>query len=149
MSIIKTHVDHLFSEAERLHPRGLENPVTGEYWLANVVPAGPEKRDACRALLAREWLTFYGPPDAPLLPVSDVEIELAMNYGDFSYVVARFAISLRANDWDFNKHPNFEDFARGLLHTSSPFGKNTPLRRRYPPYPLHGLGTDLVWRLDH
>src|SRR6185503_17909056 len=100
-TLIKSHVDYLFAEAERLRPRGQHNPVTGEYWLANVVPNGPEKRNACLALLAREWFSLDGPPDAPLLPLSDVEIEVMLNHGDFAAAVARYATSLRENDWDF------------------------------------------------
>src|SRR6185437_14939276 len=114
-ALIRSRVDYLFSEAQRRHPRALQNPVTGEYWLSNVVPEEPEKRNACRALLARECFAVYGPADGPPLPLSDVEIETMSYQGDFANAVARFASSLRANDWDIKKHPSFEEYVGGLL----------------------------------
>ena len=149
MSLIASHVDHLFAEAERLHPRRIQNPVTGEYWLANVVPDGPEKRNACRALLAREWFALYGPPDAPSLPISELEIELMMGRGDFADAVVWFATSLKANDWDFKRHPCFEEFVSGLLCLPAPSFIDPQMERRFRRKPLPGLLPTRIWRSDH
>jgi hypothetical protein len=150
MSIIEEHVDKLFAEAERLKPRGQQNPVTGDYWLANVVPVGPEKRNAKRALLAREFFAAFGPPDAPPLPLNDVEIELYMNWGAFAWAIALYAVSLRSNDWDLQRHPNFEQFVAGLLHLRRPpLTEAHLLARRFPPRPLSGLSEEGVWHPVH
>lgn len=147
MTIIKEHVDRLFAEAERLKPRGLQNPVTGEYWLANVVPDGPEKRNARRALLAREAFAEYGPPDAPPLPITDVEIERYKNSGEFASAVALYTESLRANDWDYPNHPPFEAFVAGLLCLPKPgFVEGHLLARRFSARPLAGLFAGGIWR---
>ena len=147
MSLIQKHVDHLFAEAERLHPRGLRNPVTGEYWLANVVPDGPEKRNARRALLSREFVAEFGPTDAPPLPVNDTEIELYLNRGDFAAAMAYYAASLKANDWDIQRHPRLEAFIAGLLCLTRPgFTEPHLLASRFRPKPLLGLSEERVWR---
>jgi hypothetical protein len=149
-ALIKSHVDNLFADAERLRPRGLKNPVTGDYWLANVVPDDPEKRNACRALLAREWFALYGPPDAPQLPISDVEIEILAGCGDFAAAVAHFAASLKANDWDFTRHPGFGEFVGGLLSLPrSGFTEPHIIGRRFHPKPLAGLWPTRIWGPVH
>jgi hypothetical protein len=150
MSIITAHVDQLFADAERSRPRGLTNPVTGEYWLANVVPSEPEKRNACRALLAREWFAFNGPPDAPPLPISNTEIELYEHRGDLANAVRSYAVSLRENDWDIRRHPTFEEFVGGLLCLPRPpFTEPRTIARRFCPKPLPGLWPTGIWRPVH
>jgi hypothetical protein len=150
MSIIREFVDRQFADAERSHPRGLENPVTGEYWLANVVPTEPEKRNACRATLAREWFELNGPPDAPPLPISDTEIYRYVNSGDFACAVARYAESLRDNDWDIRGHPTFEEFVGGLLCLPQPqFAEPRIIARRFYPKPLPGLWPTGIWKPIH
>jgi hypothetical protein len=103
---------------------------------------------ACRALLAREWFALYGPEDAQPLPVSGIEINELKYRDPFSHILSCFAYSLRSQDWDINFHPNFDDFARGVMastHAPELVLKSKALRLRYPPRPLASLSPALVW----
>jgi len=152
MSIIKSQVDRLFADAAPLRGQMCDNPVTGGYWLPGDDPISSQKRMAHRALLAREWIAVYGPHDAPPLPLSDAELDDLKYTDPFSHILSCFGYSLRAHNWDFNRHPNFEDFARGCMaseHAPDFVKKDEVLCKRYPPRPLHGLGSALCWQSDH
>jgi hypothetical protein len=100
------------------------------------------------ALLAREWFVVYGPRDAQPLPLSGGEIEDLKYTDPFSHIVSCFGYSLRAHDWDFNTHPSFEDFARGVMASKDApdfVKKDKALRKRYKPRPLRGLSPGLCW----
>ena len=69
--------------------------------------------------------------------------------GPLAWLVAQFDASLSCNDYDFRKHPVFEDYARGVM--ASPLApafikKNPELLIRFPPKPLEGLGRGMVWQ---
>lgn len=152
MTRIQQHVDRLFEEATPMPGRCCRNPVAGGDWLVGDDPIKPQKDRARRALLAREWFAIYGPPDAPPLPLSPIE-QGALRYHDpLGHLVAEYARSLAANDWEFQKHPSFEDFARGALaSTLSPdfTRKNPALLKRYPPRALAGIGPGQIWTPIH
>lgn len=150
MSILQTHLDQLFAAPSA--PRGhlCTLPVLGGDWLVGD-PIAKQKKQARLALLAREWFAVYGPPDAPPLPLSGIEQEALRYHDPLGHLVAEFARSLEANDWDFQAHPSFEDFARGALASEySPdfTRKNAILLDRYPPRALRGLGPGQIWRGD-
>jgi hypothetical protein len=150
-SIIKPHVDRLFSDITPISGRS-PNPVDGANWIVSDEPITVQKKEAYRALLAREWFDIYGPHDAPPLPLSSSEQDALRYHDPFGHLVADFARSLEANGWDINGHPSFEDFARGVLASeySPDFTRtNAELLKRYPPKPLRGIGPGQVWRREH
>jgi hypothetical protein len=158
-------VDELFSTDERGKPPRygelFTNPVTGGWFVYGDDPIEPQKETARRALLAREWFAIYGPQDVQPLPISGMEIE-DRKYGwdegkqpEINYIFSRYANSLWANNWDFNSHPSFEDFARGVLASKHPILDQVPrippfnftaLHKRYPPRALPGLNPHLYWK---
>lgn len=152
METIRSQVNRVFAEAAPLRGELCENPVTGGYWLPGADSITPQKRMACRALSAREWFSVHSPDDAPMLPLSDTELEELKYTDPLSHIVSCFAYSLRARDWDFNSHPSFEDFTRGALasdHAPDFVREDEELRKRYPPRHLRGLGPGLCWDSGH
>jgi hypothetical protein len=150
MNQIGMEVDRIFSNITGERGDLCINPVTGGRFVLGEDPITVQKKAARKALLARESFVKHGPTDAPPLPLSSAEIEdLKYGRGALAGIVSRFALSLRALNWDFTRHPGFEDFARGVLAS-----KNAPqfiladkaLRLQYPPRPLAGLGPWAVWK---
>ncbi len=140
-------VDRLFRQAPDRHEWCRENPVTGGRWVKGVDPIKPQKEAAHRALAAREWFAKVGPADAPPLPLSYDERE-SLKGGGLPHLVAWFARSLENLNYDFNKHPSFEDYARGVLASPDApdfITTNQALISRYPPKELYGLGPGLYW----
>ena len=67
------------------------------------------------------------------------------------HIVAHFAGSLRRQHWDYENHPSFEEYTRGVLaseHTPEFVKADEELRKKYPPRPLRGLGRGLCWEHD-
>ncbi len=149
---VASHVDRLFSDSAPLRGRLGVNPIIGGYYVGGE-NLRTQKRMVCLALRARKWFAVYGPQDAQPLPLSDAEIEdrkyaPGSTQPSLSYIVSCFGYSLRANDWDFNSHPSFDDFARGVMASerSPDFVKNDEaLRKRYPPCPLSHLNAGNCW----
>ena len=159
-------VDELFSTGRYGEP--FINPVTGAGFIYGDDDGDfqiePQKEAACRALLAREHFARVGPPDAQPLPLSDNEIshcKYTWGCGQppinkaFHFIVSCYAYSLRDKDWDFQRHPSFDDYVRGALAlkdlptTLLPRIKGFDfdgLCKRYPPRPLPGLDPDLIWQ---
>lgn len=149
MSILTSHVDQLFANAARQPWQSGKNAILGWYWLDDDAPMSKQKEHTHRALLACEWFVVYGPPDAPSLPLSVAEQDALRYHDPLGHLVAEFARSLEANDWDFRNHPGFDDFARGALASEySPdfTRKNSALCKRYPPRRLRGLGPGQIWQ---
>ena len=145
---IASRVDVMFREAVDSMYETRTNPVTGSRWVRGLDPIKPQKQAACRALMAREWFAVNAPPDAPPLPLSYGERE-SLKGGGLPHVVAWFARSLEAHNYEFCSHPSFEDYARGVM--ASPYApdfikSDQQLRGRFPPTPLNGLGPGLMWR---
>jgi hypothetical protein len=156
--IIKSYVDGLFKEDLSCRKGNLRvNPVHGGKFIDGMDPIATQKRDARRALLAREWFYEFGPRGAPPLPISSCQIE-DMRYGfgrfgakvGFYHLIAHFAASLRARGWDYTMHPSFGDFASSMLASDYvqhlDFLKNDEeLHKRYPPRALYTIGPSGVW----
>jgi len=149
--LVGREVERLFNQSPVRYGDCCDNPVTGAGYLHGEDPIEPQKRVARRALLAREWFALNGPADAQPLPLAERDIaERKYARGgklpSLNYIVALFAYSLRDNDWDINSHPNFDDYARGLL-LSEELPTNIfdfeELHTRYKPRLLPGL--DLYW----
>ena len=161
-------VDELFSTGR--YGELFENPVTGDTFMYGVDDGDfrikPQKEKARRALLAREHFSRVGPPELQPLPLSWHEISYrkydwatgaSAEVRALAFISSRFADSLRENDWDYKRHPSFDDYVRGVLASKHPDLDNLPsavrfdfiaLHKRYPPRPLPGLQLDshLTWR---
>jgi len=145
---IAAQVDLMFKEAADRNETVRTNPVTGSRWVRGHDPIKPQKQAACRALMAREWFALNAPPDAPPLPLSYGERE-SLKSGGLPHILAWFARSLAWREYDFDGHPHFDDYARGVLASSyAPdfIRSDQHLRQRFAPAPLNGLGPGLVWR---
>jgi hypothetical protein len=115
-------------------------------------PRSGQKRRAIEALFAREWFRENGPPDAPPLPLSGLERRELMYRDPLSHVVSCFGLSLRGQNYDTERHPSFETFARGALasrYAPRLLKEAETLKERYPPRELPGLGPGLCWQPDH
>jgi hypothetical protein len=142
-------VDQIFQEAEDRHEDYRINPVVDGFWDADEEPVGPQKRAAYRALLARRWWEQVGPSGHQPLPLSQRERAL-MSTSPNGRVLALFARSLEACDFDYSVHPSFEEYVGGLLALDAAYFSpllDDELRRRCPPRPLKGLGSVYyIWR---
>ena len=137
-SIMEKEVDRLFSGLNAARGGHGTNPVTGGHFIWGDDPIAEQKKEAVRALLAREWIAVNGPRDAPPLPLSDEDVEDYRNAKDLAGIVGFYARSLAANEYDIRRHPSFDDFARGLMASNSGFWgieKNEGMRKRFPPRP--------------
>ncbi len=111
-------------------------------------PKGLERQ----ATLAREHFALNGPPDAPPLPIGYDEREQTKRQGSLAKLVGLYARSLAHQKYDLQKHPSFDDYARGV--TASEYNGHTEmkedaqLKRRFPPRQLKGLGPGLYWAPD-
>jgi hypothetical protein len=143
VSLIQKEVDRLFKEATDRN----RNPVTEEGWLMGVDPMAPQKKKACRALFAREWLAIYGPSDIPPLPLSHGDRE-DLKVGGILHIYALYARSLACRDFNVQEHPSFDDYARGVMaseYTLASITQDEALKKRFPPQKLAGLGPGLCW----
>lgn len=150
-TLVEKEVERLFAEMDARRGNLCRNPVTGAEFVWGVDPIAPQKKEAARALLARAQFAASGPPDAPPLPLSDEEIEDCRGAGGLASIVGFYARSLDANEYDFEHHPSFEDFARGLMASDSGFWgieKDVEMRKRFPPRPLNGMGPGLYWEVQ-
>ncbi len=138
----------LFAMARDRFDEVRTNPVTGGRWLNGVDPIKEQIRAAARALNARDEFAKRAPPDAPALPASYAERE-KLKVGGLPHIVAWFARSLEACNYDFGIHPGFEPYARGVLaspHTLYFVAQDKTLQQRFPARPLKGLGSGLYWQ---
>jgi hypothetical protein len=143
-------VDRLFANAPDRHEELRRNPVDGGCFVSGLDPIEPQKGRAERALLAREWFRSMA-PDRIELPLGYRERE-DMKRGGVAHIVAWFARSLNVNGYDIERHPLFNDYARGVL--ASPYApdfitSDAALAARFPPRPLAGLGPGLIWNPGH
>ena len=96
---------------------------------------------------ACEYFSQTAPADAPPLPRSYEERE-KLKVGGVPHIVAWFARSLEACNYDFGIHPLFEPYARGVLassHAPEFITQDLTLQQRFPPLSLKGLGRGLYW----
>jgi hypothetical protein len=137
-SPIEELVDRLFGEYDA--QGGDEIPVLGGVnWGGGSIR--PLKKSAVAMLRAKEWFAVEGgPSDAPPLPLAD-EIENYRQAGGLKRVIGFYARSLEMQDFDYRKHPSFQDFARGLMALAMKDGvwgleEDAGLIQRFPPLPL-------------
>ena len=152
---IERLVDELFGTAR--YGDYCTNPVTGAHYIHGADPVGPQKKEARRALVAREWFAFNGPADAQPFPVSYEQREALKGRGLLLHIVAWYARSLEGREYDLKEHPSFADYVSGVLWEAElPVGSfadlpNYPpdelqeLKKRFPPRMLKGMGPGLYW----
>jgi hypothetical protein len=150
-SPIEELVDQMFNKIKGTAKRGdlCHNPVTGGCFVWGLDPIAPQKTIAVAALRAREWFAAEGGPlGAPPLPLSNDEIEDYQHAQGLKRVIGFYADSLDDQDFDYRKHPSFEDFARGLMAINTGLWrieKDPQLRMRFPPRPLAGMTPSAYW----
>jgi hypothetical protein len=149
-SPIEEIVDRLFSEIKAKRGESCYNPVTGGGFVWGIDPIATQKKEAVARLRAREWFAQNGPPDAPPLPLSHADVDGYRDARGLKGVVGFFARSLSRQDYDVQKHPSFDDFARGLMALAVAKGlwnleKDETLIRRFPPRPLQGMTPSAFW----
>jgi len=143
-------VDHAFETAPDQCDTTRINPFTGAGWAPGLDPIDAQKQEAIRAVLARRWHAINGPADADLqpLPLGYDERE-TLKRGGATHILAWFARSLAGLDYDVVEHPSFYDYACGVMalveHVPASITDNTELQRRFPPRPLSGLTSGLMW----
>jgi hypothetical protein len=145
---VRNQVDRLFDQINGHRGDVVQNPVTKSSWVKGADPEVPQREVAYRAILARQWFAGVAPEDAPFLPLSYEERE-RLKVGGLSHLIAWFARSLAVLDFDFESHPSFDDYARGVMaspNTPESIKKDPNLRQRFSPEPLRGLGSGLIWR---
>jgi hypothetical protein len=122
-SPIEELVNRLFREIKAQAKRGelCQNPVTGGWFVWGLDPMALHKKEAVVALRAREWFAVHGPADAPPFPYEH-EIDSYRDARGLKGVVGFYARSLSRLDHDFQKHPSFHDFARGLMAFALEYG---------------------------
>ena len=100
------------------------------------------------ALEARLWFSKNGPGWAQRLPLS-LEECLSRMQSSPGILLAHYSSSLWRQDYDYRRHPLFDDYCRGVLaHPDCPdFLREDPdLRCEFPPKSLPGIGGDLYWQ---
>jgi hypothetical protein len=146
----KPFVDKLFKKIEKSsHPYETlrRNPVTGGCWVKGLDRVKPQKEEACRRLVARRWFAWDN-PGLPRLPLSQIRRHPYKMKQGITWVVAEYDASLECNKYDTFRHPDFTEYARGVMASplAPDFIKNDPqLLKDYPPRPLKGLGSGMVW----
>ncbi|WOH51228.1 hypothetical protein [Bradyrhizobium sp. sBnM-33] len=147
-SPIEEVVDRLFSKIKAKRGESCRNPVTDASFVWGLDPIVVQKKKAVAALRAREWFAVNGPRDAPLLPLSHEDVEDYRNARGLAGVVGFFARSLSRLDYAVQKHPSFNDFARGLMAMNTGLWgieKDENLKRRFPPCLLAGMTPGAYW----
>jgi hypothetical protein len=140
-------VDRLFDEQSGRPGELCRCPIIDCGYVRGVDRVGKLKEKAVRAVIARECFTRNGPPDAPPLPLNYGDRE-ELKHGGLDHMVALYARSLALQDYDWRKHPSFYEYACGVMASQETpifITEDEELRKRFPPRPLPGLGSGLIW----
>ena len=115
VSPIRSQVDRMFAALQCKDGELCWNPVDNALFVCGDDPIEPQKKRACRKLLAREHFTLNGPSDAPPLPILEGEWQDLRGAGGVASIVSFYARSLAGRHFDLHEHPTFDDYARGLM----------------------------------
>jgi hypothetical protein len=152
-SLIDREVDRLFSKIVAPHGQCGNNPITGDGFVWGLDPIATQKKEAAVALLAHEWFAVNGPPDAPALPLTSIDVEDYRTARGLKGIVGFYARSLSRDGYDRQaydvcNHPSFNDFACGLMAINTGdwgIEKDEDLKKRFPPRPLEGMTPSAYW----
>ena len=112
---------------------------------ADEAAIGRLKRRVCAARAACIWHRKSAPPWARDLPVSESDFGKHRNELTPRQQLLRFfAYSLRAFGWEYEQHPPFPTYARGIMsYAFAPdeLCNDPDLRKEFPPRPLAGIDT--------
>ena len=101
------------------------------------------KHMTCAALAARKWFRQHGLPGI-ILPLNFADIERAQrDESSRVNLVGLYASSLMMLEYDYLTHPQFHDYACGLMaceHTQDYLRNNPELLAEFTPRKLEGLG---------
>lgn len=135
------YVDDLFKNAPDRHEYLRRCPVTGGSFTKDDNLRSIKDR-ARRALAAAEWFDQTG-PIAYYLPLTYQAREALKASFDEGYIIALFSSSLAQMGWCHELHPDYPEFAAGILalpELGQRILKTDPsLATRYPPLELFGL----------
>jgi hypothetical protein len=145
MTFYEQEVDRLFRELRDPPGTLCYWPVIGGGFVKGVDNTTQMRRYIALALRARDWFIDHGPSDAPPLPLSYGDRE-ALKHGGLDHMVAWYARSLAALEFDVDKHPSFHDYACGALVSGLIPWREEALEKRFPPRKLDGLGGWLCWK---
>jgi hypothetical protein len=142
--------DRLFNALHASHGECCDNPVTGGGFVWGLDPIATQKKEAVALLRARECFAVDGPPDAPPLPLNLADRDRYRDARGLAGIVGFYARSLSRQGYDVQKHPPFDDFARGLMALAVEKGlwnleKDEDLIRRFPPRRLEGMTPSAFW----
>jgi hypothetical protein len=145
---LERYVEGLFAHPRMISPNRAEVPVIGgDYFVES-----PDRHKAavCAALISRQRFR-HDAPGWPELPLHEDCCEQMRGCCDHRRsLVGHYACSLSDLSWDYELHPRFATFARGLMaYESMParLRDDPELRRELPPRPLEGLCDGrLTWR---
>jgi hypothetical protein len=147
-SLIEKEVDRLFAELNAKSGESCRNPITGGGFVWGLDPIATQKKEAVRALLAREWFALNGPAGAPPLPLSHDDVEDYRKARGLAGVVGFYARSLSCRDYDVQEHPSFYDYACGLMAWDTGMWgleNDEDLKKRFPPRSLNGMRSGAIW----
>jgi hypothetical protein len=114
MSKYTDYIRRLFDEADDRYQQVRTNPVTGGRFMRGLDPLREQLRLAENVLLARDWFERQRPADAPPFPLTDADRE-RIKVDGVAYIVSLFARSLAMRDYEISEHPEFEEYARGVM----------------------------------
>ena len=103
--------------------------------------------DGSKAKAAREWYAVNGPPDVQPLPLGYSERERCQGRSGAHHILKWYARSLAGLDYKVEQHPQYDEFARGVMASefAPSFTTDDPeLQKRFPP--CQGLGPGLMWK---
>jgi hypothetical protein len=148
----ENYIKGLFKNPKKIPNTGMaEIPIVGGLYIPDLMDeASPLLLTVCKALVARERFR-QDAPDWPILPLHERDIEAAIesDYDPRINLVGLYSYSLRGADWNFDVHPSFDRYARGLMDyecTPDRVRNDSYFWRRFPPTRLEGLcDGDLCW----
>jgi hypothetical protein len=141
---IEQYVDRLFKANRKKSYADI--PIVGGHYVPREDNVRPLKKKARAALAARVWFHENGPGYAQPLPLSYNERE-NLKRGGVAHILAWFARSLAARNYNYLEHPSFDDYACGVMASEHAPGfiKEEQLLKRFPAPPLDGLVSGLYW----
>jgi hypothetical protein len=138
MQSVKKQVNRRFRKLPTERGVACRNPVTGEWFVRGVDRLAPQKRRACRALVATQRAAYFY-PHLPPLPLNGHDVEdMRWNYEQpVLHLWAHYGNSIRSSD--YRRHPPFDIYAQAFMashHAPEFVTRDEKLKKQFPPCPL-------------